>query len=484
MTTTPGGGNYYSDIEAYTHQYPFGMPQPGRTYDGSSLAYRYGFNGMETDPEVKGEFGNHYTTYFRQYDPRVGRWWSNDPVVHSWESPYVAFHDNPAYFSDPLGNDPPETPCEGCISTQEPFTSDDSKQWFTGVDGKWHRIKPLVQQEAPRAPSTGSLPATTSTSGTVSGGARQSSSATSYSTATSYWKPSTYGGGGSSTGSVGQQLGGTTTEGGLNKPQIGFGWKLLLNLSYPMQYGGIDMSLGFLSSSKVVLSDVLLHPESTAGNLKYTTYEDRGYVLYDIWGDPVEGNFDYYMHYVNFYGAAFGILSAETRTATSQEGQGVLKTMASSSDEATSTTVNAADDIGVSLVDDLVQAQKVDLMGGTNGTPGYTNYDLSAGSGGIADDVVNFGRHFPANSVGEIVVNNPQAHFLQHVENSLQSGGTITVRGTMSNKYFNKIYNGKADGLSNFTVISKVTDVPSPGYLQTGGDPIIGKINEIVLRKR
>ncbi|MCB0712126.1 MAG: hypothetical protein KDD67_07335 [Ignavibacteriae bacterium] len=86
MTTTPGAGNYYANVEAYTHQYPFGMPQPGRTYDGSSLAYRYGFNGMETDPEVKGESGEHCMTYFRQYDPRVGRWWSNDPVVHPWES--------------------------------------------------------------------------------------------------------------------------------------------------------------------------------------------------------------------------------------------------------------------------------------------------------------------------------------------------------------------------------------------------------------
>ena len=63
---------------------------------------------METDPEVKGERGNHYTTYFRQYDPRVGRWWSNDPVVHPWESPYVAMYNNPSYFSDPFGNDPPD----------------------------------------------------------------------------------------------------------------------------------------------------------------------------------------------------------------------------------------------------------------------------------------------------------------------------------------------------------------------------------------
>ena len=58
---------------------------------------------METDPEVKGEAGNHYTTYFRQYDPRVGRWWSRDPVTHPWESPYASMYGNPIYYSDVLG---------------------------------------------------------------------------------------------------------------------------------------------------------------------------------------------------------------------------------------------------------------------------------------------------------------------------------------------------------------------------------------------
>jgi RHS repeat-associated protein len=40
--------------------------------------YSYGFNGMETDKEVSGT-GNSYTTQFRQYDPRIGRWLSLDP---------------------------------------------------------------------------------------------------------------------------------------------------------------------------------------------------------------------------------------------------------------------------------------------------------------------------------------------------------------------------------------------------------------------
>jgi RHS repeat-associated protein len=36
---------------------------------------------MEKDPEIKGE-GNSYTTEFRQYDPRLGRWMSCDPKRH------------------------------------------------------------------------------------------------------------------------------------------------------------------------------------------------------------------------------------------------------------------------------------------------------------------------------------------------------------------------------------------------------------------
>ncbi|MBI1837891.1 MAG: hypothetical protein HYR91_11570 [Flavobacteriia bacterium] len=47
--------------------------------------YRFGYNGMEKDPEIKGE-GNSYTTEFRQYDPRLGRWLSCDPKRHWFPS--------------------------------------------------------------------------------------------------------------------------------------------------------------------------------------------------------------------------------------------------------------------------------------------------------------------------------------------------------------------------------------------------------------
>jgi RHS repeat-associated protein len=80
--------------------------------------YRYGFNGMEKDDEVKGQ-GNHMTTPFRQYDPRIGRWMTTDPLgfLRISESPYVGFGNNPIYYSDPSGltpgNGDTEPPADG-----------------------------------------------------------------------------------------------------------------------------------------------------------------------------------------------------------------------------------------------------------------------------------------------------------------------------------------------------------------------------------
>ncbi len=66
---------------------PFGAPLDGRTMQ--SDFYRRGFNGMEKDDEVKG-YGNSYDYGFRNYDPRVGRFLSIDPLTKSfpWNSPF------------------------------------------------------------------------------------------------------------------------------------------------------------------------------------------------------------------------------------------------------------------------------------------------------------------------------------------------------------------------------------------------------------
>jgi len=67
--------------------YAFGSPMPGRNYTSSS--YRYGFNGMLKDDEIKGS-GNSYDYGMRMYDPRLGRFLSVDPLAtsFSFNSPY------------------------------------------------------------------------------------------------------------------------------------------------------------------------------------------------------------------------------------------------------------------------------------------------------------------------------------------------------------------------------------------------------------
>ncbi len=69
--------------------------------------YRFGFNGMEKDDELSGQ-GNAYTTHYRGYDPRLGRWKSIDPVKQEWQSPYSAMDNNPILYNDPYGN------CRNC----------------------------------------------------------------------------------------------------------------------------------------------------------------------------------------------------------------------------------------------------------------------------------------------------------------------------------------------------------------------------------
>jgi RHS repeat-associated protein len=80
------------------------MQMPGR--NGSTGDYRYGFNGMEGDGEIKGS-GNSYDFGARIYDTRIGRWLATDPHASSYPnfSPYSFAANNPVYYVDPDGND-------------------------------------------------------------------------------------------------------------------------------------------------------------------------------------------------------------------------------------------------------------------------------------------------------------------------------------------------------------------------------------------
>src|SRR5690554_5028694 len=104
LPVNDGNGNidyFLADVVSYSDYYPGGMIMPGRSHNLSES--RHLFNGMEADGEVSGD-GNSYTTQFRQYDPRLGRWKSLDPLMAKYPemSPYVAFNNNPIYFTDPF----------------------------------------------------------------------------------------------------------------------------------------------------------------------------------------------------------------------------------------------------------------------------------------------------------------------------------------------------------------------------------------------
>lgn len=100
-----------ADVVSAQDYYPFGMTMPGRSYQGSE-GYRYGFNGMEKDDEVKNIEGSHYTSLYRQYDPRVGRWFSIDPESDQfpWQSPYAGMDNKPVTLNDPDGD------CPTCVT--------------------------------------------------------------------------------------------------------------------------------------------------------------------------------------------------------------------------------------------------------------------------------------------------------------------------------------------------------------------------------
>lgn len=108
LPVNDGNGNidyFLADVVSYSDYYPFGVQMPGR--NGSTGDYRYGFNGMEKDDEVKGS-GNSYDFGARMHDPRVGRFLSRDPKEsnYPWQSTYVYAANSPIYLVDENGEGP------------------------------------------------------------------------------------------------------------------------------------------------------------------------------------------------------------------------------------------------------------------------------------------------------------------------------------------------------------------------------------------
>ena len=95
---------YLATIVSTADYSPFGVQLDGRTV--SAETYRYGFNGMEKDDELKGS-GNSYDFGARMHDPRLGRWMIRDSKCQKkpYYSPYQAMKNNPLMYNDPDGKD-------------------------------------------------------------------------------------------------------------------------------------------------------------------------------------------------------------------------------------------------------------------------------------------------------------------------------------------------------------------------------------------
>ncbi len=85
---------YSNLLEFNVDYYPYGMLMPGRHAQQASGDYRYGFQGQESDDEIKGE-GNSVNYKYRMHDPRIGRFFAIDPLAPKYphNSPY-AFSEN------------------------------------------------------------------------------------------------------------------------------------------------------------------------------------------------------------------------------------------------------------------------------------------------------------------------------------------------------------------------------------------------------
>lgn len=89
-------------VVSLSDYYPYGMTEPGRSWNAGAEGYRYGFNTQENVPEL-GE--GHTTALYWEYDGRLGRRWNLDLITKEYESNYSVFGNSPIYAIDVNGAD-------------------------------------------------------------------------------------------------------------------------------------------------------------------------------------------------------------------------------------------------------------------------------------------------------------------------------------------------------------------------------------------
>ncbi|MBK6267396.1 hypothetical protein JKA74_20305 [Marivirga sp. S37H4] len=91
--------HHYNAVLQADDYYPFGLTF--NSYQRSySKANNFKYNGKELQEDL-----NTYGYEFRMFDPIIGRWWQQDPVMKDHESPYASVTNNPIRFFDAVGLD-------------------------------------------------------------------------------------------------------------------------------------------------------------------------------------------------------------------------------------------------------------------------------------------------------------------------------------------------------------------------------------------
>jgi RHS repeat-associated protein len=104
--TSPTITDYYMpDISSVSDYYAFGMVMPNRNYAVNGESYRYGYNDKENDDETHGSLGSFQDYGMRNYDTRLGRFTSVDPLKELCpnKSPNVFAGNSPIAFIDKEG---------------------------------------------------------------------------------------------------------------------------------------------------------------------------------------------------------------------------------------------------------------------------------------------------------------------------------------------------------------------------------------------
>jgi hypothetical protein len=107
---------------------------------------------------------------------------------------------------------------------------------------------------------------------------------------------------------------------------------------------------------------------------------------------------------------------------------------------------------------------------------------------GFQGTIADFTKANQGLKVNQIIADNPYGYYdyVDDAANLLESGGTLTVRGTITNRFFKQILTGKAKGLENFIIgtRTKIPDQMKVNMKSTTGEDIKGDVFEITLKRK